>query len=528
MGRTVRSDIPLRADPYRPALPALLAAALAAAVWLAGLHGGDLAAQVYRTDLVRRHGLVLWDPGWYGGQYPLSYSVLTPLLGAAIGLGVLAAASAAVATLAFDRLTVALLGRRTAGSWYFAASTLLAVAIGQVAYLAGEAVALAALLALLRRFRALAVALAAGVTLLSPLAAAFLVLVCGVWAVHDRSRRAGAVATGAGAAVVVGLLGLAFPGDGPFPFSVGSLLAALALSALLACLPRAPAAVRTGAWVYAAACLASWAVPNPIGGNAPRLAESAGVPLAVALLSASRLRGKVALVAAAVVAALAVWQWGPGLAALRAASPSEAPSTTASFYQPLVRQLEARSRGPVRVEVVPTAQHWESAYVPDLARGWERQLDVRDNPIFYRPGALTTASYRRWLVANGVRWVALSDAPADSSGRAEAALLRSGAVAGLRLAWSDRSWRLWRVEGGPGLLSGPGRLTALGPDRVTVQVSRPGRLVLRVRYNRYWRARSGVGCVAPGAGGWTVVEARRAGTFALRASLLGGGPSATC
>ena len=34
---------------------------------------------------------------------------------------------------------------------------------------------------------------------------------------------------------------------------------------------------------------------------------------------------------------------------------------------------------PVRVEVVPTEQHWESVYVARsdlLARGWDRQLDI--------------------------------------------------------------------------------------------------------------------------------------------------------
>lgn len=504
--------------------PALLAVALAAAAWLAGLHGGDLAAQVYRTDLAGRHGLVIWDPGWFGGHYPLGYSVLSPLLGAAVGIGVLAVASAGVAALAFDQLV----GRRTAGSWWFAASTLLAVAIGQVAYLAGEAVALVALLALLRRRWAVAVVLAVVTALLSPLAAAFLVMACGVWAVHDSRRRLGAVAVALGAAVVVGALGLAFPGDGPFPFSLGGLVAALALSAVVLLLASGP--VRTGAAVYGLACLAAWALPNPIGGNATRLAETVGVPLAVVFVT--RFRGKVAPVVWAVVAILVLWQWGPGLAAIRAISPASAPATRATFSKNLVSQIQGRADGrPVRVEVVPTAQHWESAYVAahvGLARGWERQLDVARNPIFYRPGALTANSYRQWLLANGIEWVALSDAPVDYAGRAEAALLQTVKVPGLRLVWSDKSWRLWQVTGSPGLLSGPGQLTVLGPDRVTVQINRPGRLLLRVRWTRYWRRAAGVGCVAPAAGGWTSIRAASAGTLQLRASLIGGGPPATC
>ncbi|MHB1930062.1 MAG: hypothetical protein ACYDEN_04215 [Acidimicrobiales bacterium] len=108
--------------------PALLAAGLAGAAWAVGLHGTDTSAQAYRAGLAARHGLVLWDPGWYGGAYPLGYSVLAPLAMAVLGLGATGVLGAGAA------------------SWWFAVSTLIAAGVGQLPYLGGEAAELLALL----------------------------------------------------------------------------------------------------------------------------------------------------------------------------------------------------------------------------------------------------------------------------------------------------------------------------------------------------------------------------------------------
>ena len=89
-----------------------------------------------------------WDPGWYGGVYPLNYSLLYPLLAAYLGLWTVAAASAVGATYCFDRLVTRELGKRPAGSWYFALSTAVEVAIGQLPTLAAEAMALGSVLCL--------------------------------------------------------------------------------------------------------------------------------------------------------------------------------------------------------------------------------------------------------------------------------------------------------------------------------------------------------------------------------------------
>jgi hypothetical protein len=225
---------------------------------------------------------------------------------------------------------------------------------------------------------------------------------------------------------------------------------------------------------------------------------------------------------------LVAWQWGPGVNV--ASAVSRAPATTAGFYQPLLAAIAARAPTPVRVEVVPTEQHWESVYVAPhdaLARGWERQLDIADNALFYRAGPLDPGVYRRWLLDNGVTFVALPAAPLDYAGQREGHLLRQpGGVAGLTPVWQSRHWELWRVEGTPGLVSGAGWVTYLGPDAVTVTLAQvgAGALTLRVRWTRYWSVVSGDGCIQAGPGGWTTLHRRRSGVLRLATTFdpLGG------
>jgi hypothetical protein len=566
----------------------LLLATVAAVI---GLRGTDVAMQTYRVELLRLHGFVVWDSGWYGGDFPLSYSVLSPALGALMGVAGASVLSAAAASWFFDRVVRRATGHRSLGSWYFGASTVLAVSIGQLPYLSGEAVALAAVLALLNGRARLGVALGLVSALFSPLAAAFLILALAVWALHDRTLRRPMVATAVATGAVVIGIGVLFPGDGPFPFHwaglvIVELLCLLVLSPVVRTIP----AVRLAAAVYGLATLGSFLVPNPLGGNATRLAESVGVPLVACLMTmpapiggrrktrpadrpevaaatatATATASKLALVSAAARAAItaqlasaragarsrspfgrrpllrrpalalglflpfAVWQWAPGTGVVAAAAPT--PSDTASFYAPLLRELAHEDEDrPVRLEVVPTRDHWESAYIGpyvSLARGWERQLDVADDPIFYIKGQLTGSSYRTWLNANGVSYVALAVAPLDYAGVGEAALLRTRQVSGLRLVWRSAGWQLWQVRQSPGLVTGAARLVTLAPDRLVFDVQRPGDFLVRVRYISYWHLTTGQACVQAAPGDWTEVHATAAGTVQLNAKLVGGN-SAVC
>ena len=509
--------------------PAVLTLVLATTVLLLGWAGVDQAAQTYRTLQYQLHGLMLWDSGWYAGNFPLGYSVLFPAVAATFGIKVVAVASAVIATWSFDRLVRTYLGSRPLGTWYFAVSTLLPVTIGQWPFLAGEAAGLVALVFLQQGRRPPAVALGVLSALFSPLAAAFLAMGCLAWAVYSR-RRPWLIATAVTSMVVVLSLGVLFPGTGPFPFPWTSLVPTelLCLCALTPLVQTTPA-VRVGALFYAAASLFSFVVPNPLGGNAPRLAASIGVPLlacfltapgpALSQLSHSRLvqwltdrgsrvvlPGRWRYLAVVLVVPFAVWQWAPSGGIVT--SPSGAPYTQSSFYKPLLQELAVLNPVPVRVEIPPTIDHWESAFVApytSMARGWERQLDIADNPLFYTPGALagtlSATAYSNWLDAEGVRYVALPTAPLDYAAKAEGALLRSGTVPGLNEVWSTPSWRLWRVQSSPGLATGPATLTSLEPDHLTLAATGTGLVTVRVRYTKFWSITSGDACVGPAVGG---------------------------
>ncbi len=549
--------------------PAAVSLALTGIAMLLGWRGVDQAAQTYRVTQFSLHGLMLWDSGWYAGNFPLGYSVLFPPVGALLGMKVVAVGSAVVATWSFDRMVRSVMGARPLGTWYFAVSTLMPVMIGQWPFLAGEAAGLAALVSLQRgrRTQALILGLVAGG--FSPLAAAFLGMALIAWAALS-SRRRWLIATAAAASVVIIAIALFFPGDGPFPFPWTGLVPTelLCLTAMTP-LVRTTPVVRVGAGLYAAATLFSFVVPNPLGGNAPRLAASIGIPLlacflttpgpalsklsdsAVARWVAASLgrslspKGRWRYATVAILVPFAVWQWA-GVNSI-ITSPSSAPYTQASFYKPLVSELQRLHPAPMRVEVTPTSEHWESAYVAPyvpIARGWERQLDIADNPIFYTPGALNASSYRTWLDDEGITYVALPSAPLDYAAKAEAALVTSGQVPGLTLVWQTHDWKLWTVDSTPGLVSGPGILTSLEPDHFTLQASRPGQFTVRVRYNTYWAVTSGQACVSPaplpsqpvpgatqGAAPpyqWTQVTALSAGTIEVSAAVIHPAPLPAC
>jgi len=229
---------------------------------------------------------------------------------------------------------------------------------------------------------------------------------------------------------------------------------------------------------------------------------------------------------------LVAWQWSPIIEAVSAEA--HGPPSTAAYYGPLLAKLSTLSDDRlVRVEIPPTLHHWESAYVAPtfpLARGWERQLDVAYNSIFYLPGALTARSYRSWLLANGVSYVALPDARLDYAATAEASLLRSGTVPGLQPVWQDRNWRVWRVEGSAGLASPPGQVVALGPAEATVRFSRPGSSELKLRWSSHWSLtpeEAATACLAPAPGQWTWLRSARPGELRLVVS-LGNGDDGPC
>jgi hypothetical protein len=474
-------------------VPVVVALVLAGAYLALGPPSADLAAQTYRVGLFDRAGLALWDNGWYAGHHVLAYSVVAPPLGAWLGIALTAALAVVAATLAFAGLARDRPGARGAGAW-FAVAIAAAVVSGRVAFAVGAALGLAAALAAHRGRPRLALALGAATACGSPVAALFLAL-----AAASVRTRAWLLAGGAAVAVTAALV-LAFPEGGSEPFVASAFWPALAAALLGAALaPAGP--LRTGALLYALVVVAAFAVPNPLGGNAARLGALLAGPLAVLVLWPGRRRALALL-------ALPLAYWTAYPAARDWIEAHGDPAVRAGYYAPLLAELRVRGGAPARLEIPFTARHWEAAHVAahvPLARGWERQLDRKENALFYA-GDLTAARYRAWLDDRAVRWVALPDAALDASARAEAALLRAG-VPGLREVWRSAHWRLFENAG-----AAPLGVTRLGPEDFDVARA----AVVRVRFSPWFAVVRGRGCVARAPGGWTRVEAGGPVTVGLR------------
>jgi len=504
--------------PPRSWIAPLVAASLALVAGMSGWKGVDLPAQLYRVGLFHRQGLTMWDTQWYGGHWTLDYSVLFPPLAGVIGLRATEMASAGVAALAFDRLVVGHFGRGArAGSLMFALGTLVPVAIGRLPFLLGEALALAACWATVRKRWPLAIPLALGASLASPLAGAFLVLgmsawLLGTWPAH-RVDASGVIAA---AAVPIVALTALFPGQGTMPFPLRDFLAEGAIFAAAALfVPRHERTLRIGAGLYVAAFVANFVVPSALGGNIERMGETLGLPLVVCVLWPLR---RAVLTALAIP--LVLVNWGPAWSAV---TNRTNPSSNAEFFAPVVSYLVAHDNPLGRVEIVPTAAHWEAAYAAPsipLARGWERQLDTADNPIFYMKGALTPQTYRSWLVNNGVRYVALPDVKLDYAAVEEGRLVQEG-VPGLRIVWRNANWRVYEIQGSPGIVSGPVGAVALHGDTISLDVIAPGTINVKERYSSRWAVTEGMGCTHEDSGGWLSIQAMRPGPLRAQLVLIG-------
>ncbi len=527
-----------------------LAGGLALFTWGVGWHGADLPAALHRIDLFRAAGFTPWDAQWFGGHYTLGYSVLFAPLASVLGIGALAAACAGISAWAFARLIRAHFGRPNwLGAMWFAVGMAAPVAIGQLAFLLGATIALVALLAFAGRRRVVAGILAVACPLASPVAAALLLLVLAAWALagpaddlrgrsdpapdlrgppgpaddsHGSRRSAGidrraVITLAALTAAPIGVLELLFPQGGRMPFAATTLLGVLIVSGLgLWLLPRRERGLRIGAALYGLAGLALFVVPQPMGANLGRLGTAVGGPLAAAVLWPRR-----RLLLAAVAIPLLLWQWIPAVGSVIKDHPD--PSKNQRFFQPLVSYLRTQGPEPARVEIPPTQDHWETLWaaadVP-LARGWERQVDIAENGLFYPPDAPTAASYQAWLLDHGVTWVALPTLTLDYSGQAEAKLVRQG-LPYLLPAWRDANWQVWRVMGSPGLVSGSGHLISFGPNSFDLQVDQPGHLTIKVRFTNFWTTTVGHACIAPAPNNWTDVLASGPGRVQVVSKLIG-------
>jgi hypothetical protein len=359
------------------ALPAAALALLASMLVVAfGPPGGDAAAHLYRTMLVR-DGVHLWDNLWFAGHYPLaSYSVLYYLASALVGnvplvVGAVIASAALFASLAAHEWG-------EAARWPARAFGVLAAGplfTGTYSYALGLAAALAALRLLQTGRAALAVGCAALSLGFSPLAFAFLcVALAAVLVARTRPGRQAALVGGSVAVLAGAQIALVafFPSEGRYPYSPVSLVAVLAVSGLGAALAAHAHARVLAAFLalWGLANVVAFLVPSPFGDNLTRL-RAVGFPLV--LLAAVLARFRPRWLATAGLAAALVYNVGPDLSALpkRAA---DARTAAQGFWEPALAFLRARGSPDYRVEVVPTFGHWEAYWVPRAGGARARRL----------------------------------------------------------------------------------------------------------------------------------------------------------
>ncbi len=489
----------------RLAAPWLLAVLLALVYLVWAPRAPDLAAQQFRTDLFVHEGFTIWNGHWFGGHHTPGYSLLFPPLAALLSPQLVGALAAVASAIMFERIARRQWGPRAwVGALWFAGSVAANVYVARLTFVLGVGVGTGAVLAAQHRRRALAVLLGALCSLASPVAGLFLALIAVAHGLARRSRVGLELAVAA--LVPVLLLAFAFPDAGRQTFGAGTFWPLLLYAAgVLLLVPRPDRTLRLAAALYALAAVVAFVLDTPMGSNIARLGTTLGPPLLACALWPRR-----RIVLAVLAPALLFWQINPVWGDLAKAGDA---SSTPAYYAPLTRFLAAHASPPGRVEVVPTRTHFEVVNVSErfpLARGWERQLDTRFDELFYRD-ALTADSYRRWLGALGVRYVALPDARLDFAGRKEGRLVRAG-LSFLQPVWKGRHWRVFAVTAPPPLVTGVARLTRLGPASFSVRANRPGDALVRVRYSPYWKVVAGAACVRQGPDDLLWLRVGRAGT----------------
>ena len=491
------------AHPFAPVVGAAVAAIAYLAIQPAT---ADMAAHAFRAWLFDSEGMTVWNAQWYGGHHVLGYSMLFAPLAAWPGPAWVGALSAVAATAAFVPLARAAApspGAAAAATWLFVAGVLANVVIGRMPFTLGIALAVTAWLCAERSawgWRTLAAVLALLCVLASPVAGAFLALAAAARAVADGRPELGRAATLALPVAVGGTtMALLFPEGGDDRF------VATAFWPMLAVVRGRPRRCwRPGGARCGSAPCSTWpcwsarsSIPTPFGQNALRLPLLLGPALLVLAPRATAPRAAIAVV----LVALVYLQWLPAVRAVAEAHGD--PSTEESFFAEPRAFLEGVVRPGERVEVAFTHNHWEVAHLASavpLARGWERQLDEKANPLFYdgrplTPGATTAGcTSRRSAGSRSLtrRWT--------TRPRPRRELLERGTPY-LRLAHESADWRIWEVRDARPPASGGARVTAADPAGFEVETGGP--TVVRQRYTRWWS--SDGACLSRAPGGWTRV-----------------------
>ncbi|MFE9681431.1 hypothetical protein ACFYXC_03095 [Streptomyces sp. NPDC002701] len=470
--------------------------------------GGDLAAQEAWADFASRHGGSAYSLFWYGGMHTANYSLISPYLMAALGVRTVTVAAGLLAAWLAAALIVRTGIRRPLGPALLAALALWCnVASGRTTFALGIALGLAACVLLTRERRIpLATAYAALATMASPVAGLFLVVAgAGYALVRDRARAAALIAP---PVVVVGATTLLFPFTGEQLMPAARIWPPVLIGVVvLTFAPRGWLVLRWGAVVYAAGTVLTYLVPSPVGTNVERLAELfAPAALLAALLAVpgprhtagtdparwrSHRRRRVALTMALVFSVGWVGKKTVDDLEVSTVVPAWAHDTTS-----VVEALDRLGADRTRVEVVPARNHREAtALAPhvNLARGWNRQLDMERGRLFY-DGTFSEKTYRAWLDRWAVGFVVLPSGKPDGFAEEEARLVENG-TPWLEPVWQDPHWRVYRVRDAVPLVSAPGTVVHADSAEIVVRVPRPGPVTVRVAFSP-WLYAEGGGCLA--------------------------------
>ncbi|HWK26953.1 MAG TPA: hypothetical protein VNS09_10335 [Solirubrobacter sp.] len=488
-----------------PLAPALGCALFCVGYLLVSPATADMAAHSYRAWLFQHEGLTVWNAQWYGGHHVLGYSLLFAPLAATLGPAIVGVVSALAAVLLFvplARTAAPSPQAAAAASWLFTAGVLSNVLIGRMPFLLGIALAVAACSAARARRHVLSGIVALAAMLASPVAGVFLLLAAAAKLLAG-GRSALTTALWVGLPALAGGIALyqLFPEGGTDRFTATAFWPMLVISAAgVALLTPGKRTLWAGGLLYLVVLIGAFAIPTPFGQNALRLGVLVG-PSALALAHRKRVP---VLPLALVGVGLLYLQWLP---AVRAVAEAHGDPSTRLAFQAEARDFLTKVAKPgERVEVPLTMNHWEAAdlaKVVPLARGWERQLDQKANPIFYDGKPLTASAYRDWLNENAVRWVALPNAPLDYSAQAEKRVLEHGAKF-LQLVYHSPRWRIWEVQGTDPPASNGAQLLAAGPNWFMVDA--PRATTVRYRYTKYWSSVDA--CLSRAADGWTQIEPR--------------------
>lgn len=463
--------------------------------------GGDLAAQEAWADFASRHGGSAYSLFWYGGMHTANYSLISPYLMAAFGVRTVTVAAGLLAAWLASVLIVRTGIRRPLGPALLASLALWCnVASGRTTFALGVALGLAACVLLTRERRLpLAVAYAALAAMASPVAGLFLVVAgAGHALVRDRVRAATLIVP---PVVVVGTTTLLFPFTGEQLMPAARIWPPVVIGLVVLTLaPRGWRVLRWGAVVYAAGTVLTYLVPSPVGTNVERLAELfAPAALLAALLAVPatstpagvpRRRSKQRRIALAMALVFSVGWVGKKTVddlQVSTAVPAWAHDTTS-----VVEALDQLDADRTRVEVVPARNHREAtALAPhvNLARGWNRQLDMERGRLFY-DGTFSETTYRAWLDRWAVGFVVLPSGKPDGFAEDEARLVARG-TEWLEPVWRDVNWRVYRVRGAVPLVSKPATVVRADSAAVLVHVPRAGSVTVRVAFSPWLYAEGG-------------------------------------